>query len=106
MKINERFEAIDLIDYYGCLLTDHQLNVLKDYYENDLSMIEIAENYGISKSAVSDLLKRSLNQLEMYENKLHLSTNALSRAIILNELLAFKDSKVQELAKALQALEE
>ena len=65
-----------LIDYYGPLLTDHQIEVLNDYYKEDYSMAEIAENLNISKSAASDLLKRSMEQLNDYENKLHLLENA------------------------------
>ena len=62
----------ELLDYYGDLLTRHQVDVLKDYYAEDLSMKEIAEDYQISKAAISDLIKRSLQQLEEYEKKLHL----------------------------------
>lgn len=64
----DRVLVNQLIDYYGNLLTKHQLNILKDYYEDDLSMNEIAENLNISKSAVSDNIKRSLNQLKSYED--------------------------------------
>ena len=61
-----------LLDYYGELLTKHQRGILEEYFKEDLSMIEIAENYNISKSAVSDLIKRSLKQLNDYESKLQL----------------------------------
>lgn len=61
-----------LVDYYGNLLTDHQLDILKDYFYEDLSMNEIAENRKVSKAAISDIIKRSLKQLEEYESKLHL----------------------------------
>jgi len=63
-------EIILHIDYYGSLLTSHQLEILKMYYEDDLSMIEISEIKNISKSAVSDLIKRSTTQLFEYESKL------------------------------------
>ena len=71
MNINDRLYAVYLIDYYGPLLTEHQLAILNEYYDNDLSMQEIAENHQISKSAVADIIKRSFNQLQTYENKLH-----------------------------------
>lgn len=61
-----------LLDFYGNLLTEHQQHILNDYFVDDLSMQEIAENEGISKSAVSDIINRSLNQLKEYENKLML----------------------------------
>lgn len=61
-----------LLDYYGSLLTKHQLSVLDDYFKDDLSMNEIAENRKISKAAVSDIINRSVKQLENYEIKLKL----------------------------------
>ncbi len=71
MPSNREYE-IRLFDYYGDLLTSHQKEILQEYYYEDLSMNEIAENYSISKSAVQDLIKRCLNQLNEYENKLNL----------------------------------
>lgn len=68
----DRQRNILLIDYYGSLLTHHQNEILDEYYNNDLSMNEIADNLGISKSAVQDLIKRSLVQLNDYEKKLKL----------------------------------
>ena len=61
-----------MLDYYGELLTKHQQEILDEYYNEDLSMNEIAENYLISKSAVQDLIKRSLVQLKDYEKVLKL----------------------------------
>ncbi len=58
----------DLLDWYGELLTGHQREILEEYYGEDLSMNEIAENYGISKAAVSDLIRRSSKQLEHFES--------------------------------------
>ena len=69
---NDREYSIELFDYYGDLLTEHQKEILKEYYYEDLSMNEIAENYDISKSAVQDLIKRSLMQLNDYEKALSL----------------------------------
>ena len=67
----DREHVNDLLDFYGPLLTSHQRDVLEEYYKEDLSMKEIAENYEISKAAISDLIKRTLAQLQDYEKKLH-----------------------------------
>ncbi|MDO5440270.1 MAG: DNA-binding protein [Erysipelotrichaceae bacterium] len=75
-----------LLDYYGNLLTKHQLSILDDYFKNDFSMNEIAENEGISKAAVSDLINRSIKQLENYENKLKLIKQAEKLDKIISEL--------------------
>ena len=66
--LRDRERECLLLDYYGELLTEHQYGVLDEYFNEDLSMNEIAENYGISKSAVQDLIRRSLNQLNEYED--------------------------------------
>ena len=61
-----------LYDFYGELLTDHQKKVYEDAVYNDLSLVEIAEEYDISKQGVHDLLKRCTNSLESYEKRLHM----------------------------------
>ena len=75
-----------LIDYYGSLLTKHQLSILDDYFKDDLSMNEIAENREISKAAVSDVINRSIKQLENYENKLKLIKQSEKLDKIISEL--------------------
>lgn len=75
-----------LLDYYEDLLTSHQISILNDYFKDDLSMSEIAENNHISKAAVSDIIKRSVKQLEFYENKLNLVKQASKLDKIINEL--------------------
>lgn len=61
-----------LYDFYGELLNDHQRKVYEDFYFNDLSLSEIAEEEGISRQGVHDLVKRCTRTLEEYESKLHL----------------------------------
>ena len=75
-----------LLDYYGTLLTKHQLSILDDYFKYDLSMNEIAENRKISKAAVSDVIKRSVVQLENYESKLKLIKQSKKLDKIISEL--------------------
>ena len=59
-----------LVDQYSILLTDKQKMILDEYFNEDLSLSEIAENHNISKSAVYDTLKKSLEKLKEYETKL------------------------------------
>ena len=75
-----------LLDFYGELLTRHQLNIMNDYFRDDLSMNEIAYNYEISKAAVSDLINRTIKQLENYETKLNLIKQDKQLDIIIKEL--------------------
>ncbi len=61
-----------LYDFYGELLNDHQREIYEDFVLLDLSLGEIAEERGISRQAVHDVIRRSTKALEDYEGKLHL----------------------------------
>lgn len=61
-----------LYDFYGELLTQHQKQIYEDFVCNDLSLGEIAEEQGISRQGVHDLVKRCDRLLLGYEEKLHL----------------------------------
>lgn len=64
-----------LYDYYGGLFTSVQKEYFEDYFFNNLSLQEIAENHQISKNAVSKCLKEVKEKLKFYEEKLHLLEN-------------------------------
>lgn len=68
-----------LFDFYGPLLTDRQQHVFQMYFHEDLSLGEIAEQLGISRQGVYDLLKRSSTILEDFESKLGLVVKHLTR---------------------------
>jgi len=61
-----------LFDFYGDLLTERQRNIYQDAVYGDLSLSELADDYGISRQGVHDLIKRCDKTLEDYEQKLHL----------------------------------
>ena len=61
-----------LYDFYGELLTEHQRRVYEDVVLNDYSLSEIAQDQGISRQGIHDLVKRSTKTLNDYEEKLHL----------------------------------
>ena len=61
-----------LYDFYGELLNEHQRNVYEDAVFNDLSLSEIADEIGISRQGVHDLLKRCDKIMTGYEEKLKL----------------------------------
>ena len=61
-----------LYDFYGPLLTDHQQEVYESLVYDNLSLGEIGQEYGISRQAAHDIIKRSDKILEEYEDKLHL----------------------------------
>lgn len=61
-----------LYDFYGELLTEHQRKIYGDAVCGDLSLSELADEYGITRQGVHDLLKRCDKLLAGYEEKLHL----------------------------------
>ena len=61
-----------LYDYYGELFNDKQREYFEDYYFDNLSLSEIADNDNISRNAVHKGIKNVVNKLYEYENKLKL----------------------------------
>ena len=69
--IIEQINSIALLfDFYGIMLTNMQQDVIKLYVFNNLSLSEIAEQFGTTRQAVKDLLDRSIEILNNYEHKL------------------------------------
>ena len=64
-----------LFDYYKDLFTKAKQDYFIDYYFNNLTQEEIAENYKVSKNAVSKTLKEVKEKLDYYEEKLKLYHN-------------------------------
>ena len=56
-----------LCQIYGKLLTDKQFELIDDYYNNDLSLSEIAENNEITRQAVRDIIKKGEKKLFEYD---------------------------------------
>lgn len=71
-KLKEKVELSILFDFYGELLKDHNKHIFEDYVLNDLSLSEIAEEQGISRQGVYDIVKRCGKQLKECEEKLNL----------------------------------
>ena len=65
-----------LCDAYGALLTEHRLEIIRSYYDYDLSLSEIAENFGITRQAALCSIKQAEKQLLEYEAKLKIVENS------------------------------
>ena len=70
--MEKKVEISILLEIYGKLLTDKQYGYMNDYYNEDLSLSEIAENEGITRQAVMRILQKSSKKLEEYEEKLQI----------------------------------
>ncbi|WP_455717486.1 YlxM family DNA-binding protein [Anaerosporobacter sp.] len=97
-QIDKLVELSLLYDFYGELLKENQKCIYEDYILNDLSLSEIAEQQGISRQGVHDVVKRCSNQLINYEEKLHLIEKF--------EQTKQKVSKIKELSKQIINLNE
>ena len=62
-----------LLDFYGDVLKERRKDALDFYYNNDMSLSEIAEEMGISRQGVRDLIKKAEEELLFYEEKLGLA---------------------------------
>ena len=65
-------KVAELFDIYGPLLNEKQRDVINCYYNEDLSLQEIAENNKKSKQAISDMMARSVDKLFEFEDELSL----------------------------------
>lgn len=70
--MDKLYEQTMLFDFYGELLTEHQRSIYADAVYNDMSLSEIAEEQGISRQGVHDLIRRCDRILQDYESRLHL----------------------------------
>ena len=74
-----------LLDHYGAMLTDKQREVIDLYYNDDLSLAEIAEQEGITRQGVRDNIKRGEAQLLEMEQKLHAARRFERLAALVSE---------------------
>ncbi len=70
--MGKKVETAWLLAFYGALLTDNQQEILRLYYEEDLTLTEIAEQFGVSRQSVHDTVQRAGQQLSQFEEKLGL----------------------------------
>lgn len=71
--MGKNLEISLLFDFYGDMLTEKQRDVVELYYDDDLSLSEIAENEGITRQGVRDSIKRAELQLLEMEERLGLA---------------------------------
>lgn len=69
----KNLEISQLLDFYGETLTERKRSVMNLYYNEDLSLSEVAAEVGISRQGVRELIKKTENELISFEEKLGLA---------------------------------
>ena len=94
--LGKRVRVLALLDAYGPLLSPAQDKALTGYYRYDLSLTEMAEEEGVSRSGVYDAIKKGIAKLEGFEAKLGLVAFKGKVASMLDEAKAEPDPKKKE----------
>ena len=105
--MEKKVEVSMLCQLYGKLLTEKQYEFIDDYYNNDLSLSEIAENNNITRQAVRDIIKKGEKKLFEYEEKLQFMKRTLNQEKRIEKALAElakiqKDYSDKEIANVLE----
>ena len=107
MEIEKTNRMNALFEFYAALLTDKQMNYNELYYADDYSLAEIAEEFGESRQAVYDNIKRTEKILEDYEMKLHMYSDYIVRSQIFDQILERypEDTFLQEQVEILSSID-
>ena len=105
--MEEKVKISMLCQFYGKLLTQKQCEFINDYYNNDLSLSEIAENSNITRQAVRDIIKKGEKKLFEYEEKLQFMKRTLNQEKKIEKALAEltkiqKDSSDKQISSILE----
>ena len=105
--MEKKVEISMLWQIYGNLLTEKQYKVIDYYYNQDLSLSEIAENENITRQAVRDIIKKGEKKLFEYEEKLLFMKKTINQEnqiqnILLNLNKIQKDSSDKKVTNILE----
>lgn len=98
MEMTNIVELSLLYDFYGALLKEHKREIFEDYILNDYSLSEIAQEKGMTRQGVYDIIKRSSKELRSYEEKLSLVHKFQKTKEMVNQ--------IQTLSKSLEGYHE
>ena len=93
--MEKNVEISVLCQLYGKALTNKQYEVLTDYYNNDLSLSEIAENNNITRQAVRDIIKKGENKLYELEENISLMRKVIDE----EKIIANIEKELDEIEK-------
>ncbi|MBP3502703.1 MAG: putative DNA-binding protein [Clostridia bacterium] len=100
--MEEKIKISILCQIYGKLLTEKQYQILDDYYNNDLSLSEIAENNNITRQAVNDVINKAKNKLIEIEEKLLLMEKILNQEKVIENIIKNLEESENKILKKAQ----
>ncbi len=104
--LEKNLELNQLYDLYQETLTEKQQTYFESYYFDDLSITEISENLSVSRNAVHDQIKRTINKLLELERKLKLRENKITRDSLYEKIITISDNqKVIDLVEECKKVE-
>ena len=112
---NQAFRMTMLYDFYGDILTDRQKEFFDLYYNEDLSLAEISENYGITRQGVRDVIVRAeaamteleektgiIRRFRKMQTQVHDICQAADEILKINASSPVPDSRLSELAQTIK----
>ncbi len=102
MSLEKLLYMNELFSVYQHLLTDKQQVMLSLYYEEDYSLAEIAEHYGISRQGVHDNIRRGEEALTFYEQTLQIIHKRKQRIQVLEQME--EESNLEKIRKSIEML--
>ncbi len=97
IRIDDITQASLLYDFYGQLLSKRQREVMELYHEENLTLAEIADEFGISRQGVHDALKNAEKSLNGYEEKLGLVAKFQKSTDAVQQIDVIIDSMIKSL---------
>ena len=89
--MSKNLEMSYLLDFYGEVLTEKQRDMMQQYFNMDLSLSEIADNFNITRQGVRDAIKRAETQLIAMEERLGLVSRFENMKIGLSEIIEYAE---------------
>lgn len=100
----DKIVAAALLDVYGKMLTEKQQAIAGMYYSCDLTLTEIADEYGVSRQSVFDSLSKTEKILEECENNIGFFREKKKKENLIRDLLSFADGLSEEKREELKSI--
>lgn len=106
MELEKTIRMNVLFSFYGELLTPKQAQHMADYYEEDHTLAEIADNHGVSRQAIYDSIKRAEDALINYEDKLKFVEEFENRKQALKNIREYVNETYNDDEKLMELIED